>query len=341
MSVLFFIYKFVPYFAYKSKGIDVKFKLKILLIVFSAFIISCGKSKIDNTDNKENAHENKETVSPGFQLLESNCFSCHSANPDAIPRIAPTMAAVKNAYLKENNQESFKKDLNAFLLNPGFETSKMHAAIKQYGLMPKMNFSDNQINDIADYLLNNKIESADWFSNQYSKEKANLLNSMKKMTPLEKGQSFAMQTKGILGKNLLNAINSKGTENALEFCSVKAYPLTDSMSNVLKAKIKRVSHRNRNPENAANEKELAYIKKAIESLSKSEKVKPELIDNGNSYTAYYPIMTDKMCLQCHGEPKSEILPKTLTKIRSIYPNDKASGFKVNELRGIWVIEMMK
>ena len=52
-------------------------------------------------------------------------------------------------------------------------------------------------------------------------------------------------------------------------------------------------------------------------------------------------MTNIMCLQCHGKPDKDILPNTLTKIGSLYPEDKAIGYGVDELRGIWVVEMDK
>ena len=50
-------------------------------------------------------------------------------------------------------------------------------------------------------------------------------------------QKYAVETKGVLGKNLMNAINSQGTENAIEFCSTKAIVLTDSMGVVLNASL--------------------------------------------------------------------------------------------------------
>ena len=48
-----------------------------------------------------------------------------------------------------------------------------------------------------------------------------------------------------------------------------------------------------------------------------------------------------MCLQCHGQLKTEILPETLSKINKLYPNDLATGYKIDELRGIWDVEMKK
>lgn len=172
------------------------------------------------------------------------------------------------------------------------------------------------------------------------KEKQDPIQTTEK-TPLEIGQNIAMQTKGVLGKNLLHAIKSEGTENAITFCSSKAIPLTDSVALSLHAKIKRVSDKNRNPDNKANEAELDYIYTTKEAISKGETVKPKLTAVGNKQIAYYPIMTNDMCLQCHGQPEKDISANTLSKISELYPDDKAVGYKTDELRGIWVVEMDK
>jgi hypothetical protein len=46
-------------------------------------------------------------------------------------------------------------------------------------------------------------------------------------------------------------------------------------------------------------------------------------------------------LKCHGKPGSQITQKTYDKILEFYPNDKAIGYDVNEVRGIWSIEFEK
>ncbi|HOZ67892.1 MAG TPA: DUF3365 domain-containing protein [Chitinophagaceae bacterium] len=160
-------------------------------------------------------------------------------------------------------------------------------------------------------------------------------------SPLETGQEMAMKTKAILGKHLVTAIQDMGTEGAIEFCSSRAIQLTDSMSTVLGSRIKRVAERNRNPVNVASADELSYIKEIKASLTRKENPKPQLKETTETYTAYYPILTDQLCLQCHGDKKTDIKPATLSTLNRLYPGDKATGFKLNELRGIWVVEMKK
>ncbi|MBT8190256.1 MAG: DUF3365 domain-containing protein, partial [Bacteroidia bacterium] len=118
-------------------------------------------------------------------------------------------------------------------------------------------------------------------------------------------------------------------------------PLTDSMSMRLNAKIKRVSDKNRNPENAANVEELAYIKQAKLDISENGNASPQTIEKESMIVGYYPIMTNQMCLQCHGNPGENIDEETLARIDNLYPADVARGYGPNELRGIWVVEMKK
>ncbi len=307
----------------------------VLMIVYS-----CNQSSSKKNNTK--AMNNNE-MSEGFSLTEKNCFSCHSPNADIDNRIAPPMEAIKKHYINSNiSQEEFTQDLIKFINNPSEENSKMPNAVRKFNLMPKMNFSEDELKKIASYIYNTELEKPDWFEKHYNEEKQKYNKvSTENKTPLEIGQSIAMQTKGVLGKNLLEAINTKGTENAISFCSTKAIPITDSMAVVLNAKIKRVSDRNRNPKNKANEQELKYIEKIKELMKKNLPTKPELITLNDKSIGYYPITTNKMCLQCHGKPEIDITSKTLTKIKSIYPNDRATNYNENELRGIWVIEMNK
>jgi len=307
-----------------------KSKTIYLLLIISVLMANCKNSH----SKKEITKPSEQVLIEGYQLTENQCFSCHSPNGSLEDRIAPSMDEIKKHYINaKSTPDQFTQDLSAFMNNPGEELSKMPDAIEQFGLMPKIDLSEEQISKIATYIYFSELKKPEWFEKQ-SQEYQN-----RSALAIETGQNIASQTQGILGKNLMAAIQSKGTEHALSFCSIKAIPLTDSMAIALNTKIKRVSDKNRNPENKANEAELAYIAAAKLAISKGEKPKPQLTIVGEKQIGYYPIMTNKMCMQCHGQPETEVLPNTLSKIHQLYPNDLAMGYKLNELRGIWVIEM--
>ncbi len=146
-------------------------------------------------------------------------------------------------------------------------------------------------------------------------------------------KKIAEETKKNLVTNLTQKISEKGAENALEFCNVNAIPLTKQLEDQHNVMIKRVSDKNRNPDNAANETERKYIDFFKEQLVLKQKLEAKF-DNG---VFYAPITTNNMCLQCHGSEK-DIKPETLAKIKSLYPNDKAIGYQENEMRGLMVIK---
>jgi hypothetical protein len=254
-------------------------------------------------------------------------------------RIAPPMEAIKRHYIStETTEEAFTKDLINFLNNPTVEKSKMPNAVHRFNLMPRMGYRESDLKEIAAYIFNTNLEKPGWFEQHFNEERAKyrLKNNT---TPIDQGRQIAMNTKTVLGKNLMLAIQTKGTEKAISFCNTRAIPLTDSMAIAQQAKIKRVSDKNRNPKNAANDDELAYIELIKKRINNNQSPQPQIKNLGDKLIGYYPIMTNKMCLQCHGQPESEVLPNTLKRLKSLYPNDKALGYSENELRGIWVIEM--
>ena len=176
---------------------------------------------------------------------------------------------------------------------------------------------------------------------QDSKVKTDQENLKDDLLPVEQGLNFAMQTQRVLASNLISEINANGTVDAISFCSEKAYPLTDSMALALNVKLKRVSDKPRNQKNKANKKEADYISKSKEILAKGEEIKPEMTEVNGKLVGYYPIITNQICMQCHGNQKTDVMKETLSQLEKLYPDDKGVGYKLNELRGIWVVEMDK
>lgn len=305
-------------------------------------INACASGSKDNTQNA-----NKKVVpalsasSNGFLSMEASCFTCHSPNPLQTEDLAaPPMAAIKTNYLKfASTEAAFAEALNTFVQMPDSAHARMTDAVIRFGIMPKLGVPEKDARDIAHYLFHNNIEAADWFPVQYQAELEKHRKAAAPKTLLEIGQEQALSTKALLGKNLMQAINSKGAENAVAFCNTRALPLTDSMSGVYNTRIKRVSDKPRNPKNAADKYALAYIAAAKVTLASGGTVEPKMQKIGKKLVGYYPIETNKMCLQCHGNPTKDIKPATLETIKKLYPQDKAIAYKELELRGIWVVEL--
>ena len=157
----------------------------------------------------------------------------------------------------------------------------------------------------------------------------------------KRGLEYALNTQAVLGKNLMQAIQKDGTLGALTFCNEKAYPLTDSMAVVQQANIKRISDKPRNQDNQASNDELQYIETFKQIIAAEDALKPIVKESDTKVQVYYPILTNAMCLQCHGEPNKNIAAATLKKLTILYPRDKAIGYDVNEVRGIWRVTFDK
>lgn len=109
----------------------------------------------------------------------------------------------------------------------------------------------------------------------------------------------------------MTRLQQQGAVAALEFCNEKAYPLTDSMATANNANIRRVSDKPRNPANQETKKELEQIAFFKDRIAANLPNAPILREDGESINFYCPMVTNTMCLTCHGIPKTTIEPNIL------------------------------
>lgn len=307
-----------------------RFFVILLIIVISG--CSSEEQKVENKQDKEIVQSNHESAK---SLMENKCYSCHSPKVAQEYILAPPMIEVKNAYLRTyQTEEAFVNGFYEFLSKPTKEKAIMKNSVEKHGLMPYQGSSKEEISMIAEYIFNNDIAKPDWWNS-----KVNSSNSESSYADI--GLKYALTTKKALGKTLMTSIERVGTSGALSFCNTRAIPITDSMSVLHNAKIKRVSDKPRNPKNAANKGELLQIDYFKSQLKAQKEIKPVTIERENSVQFYYPIITNGMCLQCHGVKNQDINESTVTKLEKLYPQDKATGYKENEVRGIWSIVFEK
>lgn len=152
------------------------------------------------------------------------------------------------------------------------------------------------------------------------------------------GQEVVDSVQTTLKVNLVKAMQEGGPVNAVEFCNVEAMPITASYSGKYNTTVKRVSDKNRNPNNAASNYELAVMEDFRQTMASGKPALPKVaIDADGKKHFYAPIFTGGVCLTCHGNPKN-MQPELVSVLDSLYPNDKAKGYAVDELRGIWSVK---
>lgn len=146
---------------------------------------------------------------------------------------------------------------------------------------------------------------------------------------------FGKELKG----ELLSSLNEGGPQNAIDICQIKAPEIAAANSNESWT-IRRVSDRSRNRDNLANYHELAILVRFDDTTGNT----PEYIfewaqtDDGKVYRHYRPIKIAPLCVKCHGAA-DEITPEVQALLNERYPDDRAIGYKPDDLRGMFVVEV--
>jgi len=152
----------------------------------------------------------------------------------------------------------------------------------------------------------------------------------------KKGLKISKATQATLLSNVAEAIQQKGVPQAIDYCNIQAFQITDSLSRLNNCTIQRVSDRNRNPNNGLKTEMDTSIWNHYKTLEFDQYEDSVIVKDG--MIAYYkpnPIMMPN-CLRCH-VINNQIALETKTRIASLYPQDKAVGYSMNDLRGLWKI----
>lgn len=145
---------------------------------------------------------------------------------------------------------------------------------------------------------------------------------------------------GRLKGELETAIKAGGPVNAIEVCHKTAPAIASELSTKHNMHVARTSVKTRNAGNAPDTWELAVLQKfearkaageSPDTLNHSEVVE----QNGKKEFRYMqaiimPPESKMPCLKCHGE---NIDDKVAAKLKELYPNDQARGYKAGDLRG--------
>lgn len=159
---------------------------------------------------------------------------------------------------------------------------------------------------------------------------------------LTEGKTIATETFKALSSELKGALARGGVPEAISYCNIQAMPITDSLSDVYNAKIKRTSLKVRNPKNAPDSLELAILKEYRSKFRNGDSLHPKILPAGDQEVLFTaPIMLKPLCLNCHGEIGKQIQDTSYAIIKKHYPDDQATGYAAGDLRGMWSIRFSK
>ncbi len=141
---------------------------------------------------------------------------------------------------------------------------------------------------------------------------------------------------------LTEEIGKNGPEGAILVCRDKAPQLAKAASDETGWSVRRVSLRNRNPRAVPDEWERAALedfdRRAAAGESATTLEKAEIVTEGGkqSYRYMRALPTQSLCLNCHGSPE-QLTPAVTEKLKALYPDDKAVGYRPGDIRGAMTI----
>lgn len=152
----------------------------------------------------------------------------------------------------------------------------------------------------------------------------------------EKAKLATQALGGGLKTALEAALKTGDPVNALSICNTQALAIANQVSVEQGIEVSRVSLKNRNPNNAAN----AWQTNVLHDFE-TRKTAGEDPSNlsysavvGDEFRFMKAIPTGEVCLACHGQT---ISPAVSAKLAELYPQDKATGYIVGDLRGAFVV----
>lgn len=130
---------------------------------------------------------------------------------------------------------------------------------------------------------------------------------------------------------LAAVMQASGPEGAVAVCREEAPQISRAVSEEMGVTIGRTSHKLRNPNNRP--------RPWVASVIATKPDTPQFLTAADGRLgAVLPIRLKSQCLTCHGSP--EAIPEPVRNaLREFYPNDEATGFAENDLRGWFWVEV--
>lgn len=153
---------------------------------------------------------------------------------------------------------------------------------------------------------------------------------------IDQARAKAMDLGGTLKNALQSAIKAGGIENGITICHDVAGSLAAQISDE-NWEVGRTSLKVRNLGNKPEPWATTTLHDFARQLSQDPSQIPEETyqdPQSGKFTYMRAIVIQPLCTACHGDNISENVTK---RIQALYPGDQATGFKVGELRGAFIV----
>ena len=174
------------------------------------------------------------------------------------------------------------------------------------------------------------------------KEDVDALNKSDLISYEGKAMEIIQTSFMILSKNVKNAMGNGGVQNAVQFCNLNASILTDSLSKAHHVIIQRITNKYRNAGNKLKDQDQTVWDLFTNKKESGDSILPFTEIINDEIVTYAPILLNKpLCLNCHGVVGKAISESDYEFIHSLYPEDRAVGYALGDLRGMWKITQTK
>lgn len=144
-----------------------------------------------------------------------------------------------------------------------------------------------------------------------------------------------------LQNTLATAMKEGGPVNAVTACHSSAIEIAEFHSSQSGWQVSRTALKIRNPANAPDKWELKTLQEFEQRKASGENIAAiehsEWVEESGQKVFRYmkPIATVGICLSCHGSSVDESVLKTLD---TFYPDDRAIGFDLGDIRGAFSLK---
>jgi hypothetical protein len=146
-----------------------------------------------------------------------------------------------------------------------------------------------------------------------------------------RGAALLAPFKTALMQELVEGLEA-GPVAAIGVCRLRAPAIADVLA-VDGVRVGRRRHRLRNPANSAPD----WVRPLLDRYRDTPTVRgPMVVPLGDGRSGYVePIMVQPLCLGCHG---SALEPAVIDALATMYPDDRATGYELGDLRGVFWVE---
>jgi hypothetical protein len=136
-----------------------------------------------------------------------------------------------------------------------------------------------------------------------------------------------------LRRVLAEKLQAGGVAAALPYCRPETFASVDSIEKDLQATAQRRSTR---PRNRANQASLTPADVQPDTTRRVARL------GGEVFTYQRPIiLSDALCLRCHGEVGKDIAAPDYALIQKQYPQYQATGYSLGQAMGVWQVTLQR